>query len=200
MLNQKKFDEVVPNGQDPKLVEYLKNYNWVTRALEFQNIVRDSYMAICEYGMNNATISDIRSAPKVESPFYEFSKCESVGVIVENNNTKDQQQTNAPWPQVPGGHDHDHSGHDHGDHGPVGQDIDPNNPMMGDHAGHDHDMGSMSTSNPNAIDGSTPMPGGQDQAASSQKKPNGNGATQVSNSLSILVLTMTALIILSGKH
>lgn len=133
-------------------------------------------------------VSGTRIPPRIESPFYQHSKCGD-GV------------TNATHPQLPGGPleppaiefghtDHDHSGHDHSGH----------DHSEHDHSGHDHTgsgtgmtdqplAGSMPDEHSNTIDDSTQTP---DQAGHS--KP--NSSTNLINSLSILVLTVLSLLII----
>lgn len=206
------YPEVSPNSQNAKMVEFLKNFNWVTgtKVPEFQNLVQDSYTSVCSSGISNATVSGPNDSPRIEHPYYESSKCGGVGTILESNTTVSvsehdhsmHEHDHTGHDHDHSGHDHDHSGHDHDahdghDHGPVGQDVsitDHTHPMMGDQPG----SGGMGSDHPNAVDSSSEGPGHGDAATSHAKHEGHNGASQLVGSFSILAITL--LVVFAGKH
>lgn len=196
------YHEVSPNDQNAKMVEFLKNFNWVTgtKVPEFQNLVRESYTSVCSSGTNNTKISGPNDPPRIVHPYYEASKCGGVGTIMEGNTTMPVgEHDHSMHDHDHTGHDHDHTGHDHGHEiGPVGQDIshtDHTHPMMGDQPG----GGTMSGSeHPNAIDSSSEHPGHGDAATSHSKQKGDNGASQLTSSL--IMLAITLLTLFACKH
>lgn len=120
--------------ENVKLLEYVKYYNWVNTAGDFQNLTKANYTSYCNTGGENTTVSDVRPAPKIQHPYYAFDGCNT---LMGTNASQPSLPPTELGPPVFGGPNGDHPGMDIGG-GFTTQQPQTFDPMMGDHA-HNHD-------------------------------------------------------------
>lgn len=130
--------DILPGHENVKLLEYVKYYNWVNTAGDFQNLTKTNYTAYCSSGDENATVSDVRPAPKIQHPYYAIDSCNT---LIGSNTSQPSLPPTEIGPPVFGGPDGGHPGMDvSGGNGFTTQQPHTFDPMMGDqshtHNGH----------------------------------------------------------------